>query len=322
MKRLLFAALTVLSVAAFGATTTPVQLLNPTGSTAGQAILSTGPSSAPVWGAVPLTGITGTLAITNGGTGATTASVARTNLGLGTAAIVNTGTSGATIPLLNTANTWALGQIFTVRPTFNGATPYDTGNLTIANYGLLANPLSQFAPTTSAQLAGVLSDETGTGVVVFNANPALTSPVLTGGTGTTAAFGTNTTALATTAFVQAALPPGYTSYSPSIAASSGTYTTASAAGSYSQAGKLVCVRVVGTITAVGTGTSTIIGLPVAAASTNSGIQVLSGRENTGGKMLQGFIGAGASTMTIVDYTNASAAANGALEIVSGCYISA
>jgi hypothetical protein len=40
--------------------------------------------------------------------------------------------------------------------------------------GLTANPLSQFATTTSAQLAGVISDETGSGVVVFNASPTLT----------------------------------------------------------------------------------------------------------------------------------------------------
>src|SRR5205814_7416509 len=33
--------------------------------------------------------------------------------------------------------------------------------------GLTANPLSQFAATTSAQLAGVISDETGTGALVF-----------------------------------------------------------------------------------------------------------------------------------------------------------
>lgn len=32
---------------------------------------------------------------------------------------------------------------------------------------LTANPLSQFAPTTSAELAGVITDETGTGPLVF-----------------------------------------------------------------------------------------------------------------------------------------------------------
>lgn len=50
--------------------------------------------------------------VANGGTGATTASAARTNLGLGTAATQNTGTSGATVPLLNAANTWSMSQTF------------------------------------------------------------------------------------------------------------------------------------------------------------------------------------------------------------------
>jgi hypothetical protein len=54
---------------------------------------------------------------------------ARSNLGLGTAATQNTGTSGATVPLLNGANTWAALQTMSVRPVFNGNTPYDTGNV-------------------------------------------------------------------------------------------------------------------------------------------------------------------------------------------------
>ena len=43
---------------------------------------------------------------------------------------------------------------------------------------LVANPLSQFAATNSAQLRGVLSDETGTGVAVFGTAPTLTAPVI------------------------------------------------------------------------------------------------------------------------------------------------
>jgi hypothetical protein len=56
---------------------------------------------------------------------------------------------------------------------------------------LTTNPLSQFASTTSAQLRGVLSDETGTGAAVFATSPTLVTPnlgtpsavVLTNGTG-------------------------------------------------------------------------------------------------------------------------------------------
>jgi len=41
---------------------------------------------------------------------------------------------------------------------------------------LVANPLSQFAATTSLQLKGVMSDETGTGALVFATSPALVTP--------------------------------------------------------------------------------------------------------------------------------------------------
>jgi hypothetical protein len=63
-----------------------------------------------------------------------------------------------------------------------------------------AASLSQFAATTSAQLQALLSDETGSGAAVFNVSPALTTPVITGGTingaplgGTTPAAGAFTT---------------------------------------------------------------------------------------------------------------------------------
>jgi lysophospholipase L1-like esterase len=45
-------------------------------------------------------------------------------------------------------------------------------------FGLTTNPLSQFASTTSAQLAGIISNETGTGLLVFNNGPQLVSPLL------------------------------------------------------------------------------------------------------------------------------------------------
>ena len=43
---------------------------------------------------------------------------------------------------------------------------------------LTSSPLSQFAATTSAQLAGVISDETGSGALVFATSPTLVTPVL------------------------------------------------------------------------------------------------------------------------------------------------
>jgi len=43
---------------------------------------------------------------------------------------------------------------------------------------LVANPLSQFAATTSLQLLGVISDETGSGALVFGTSPTLVTPTL------------------------------------------------------------------------------------------------------------------------------------------------
>ncbi len=45
---------------------------------------------------------------------------------------------------------------------------------------LNANKLSFFAATTSAELAGVISDETGSGALVFAASPSLTTPTIAG----------------------------------------------------------------------------------------------------------------------------------------------
>lgn len=62
------------------------------------------------------------------------------------------------------------------------STVYGVGN------ALTSNPLSQFAATTSAQLAGVISDETGTGALVFGTSPSfttgITTPLINGTSGT------------------------------------------------------------------------------------------------------------------------------------------
>lgn len=62
---------------------------------------------------------------------------------------------------------------------------------TIAGGGdaLVANPLSQFAATTSAQLAGVISDETGSGALVFATSPTFVTPTLGAATATSITIG-------------------------------------------------------------------------------------------------------------------------------------
>ena len=80
----------------------------------------------------------------------------------------------------------------TASPT-SGNVGLDISSTFEALLGKVANPLSQFASTTSSQLAGVISDETGSGALVFGTSPTLVTPAL----GTPSALvGTNITGTA------------------------------------------------------------------------------------------------------------------------------
>lgn len=57
MKRIITALAALFCASAFGTTYVPVQLLNPTGSTSGQVVLSNGPVTAPGWGNVAATSL-------------------------------------------------------------------------------------------------------------------------------------------------------------------------------------------------------------------------------------------------------------------------
>lgn len=112
-----------------------------------------------------------------------------------------TGTTSGQVPVStgpNTAPQWESVTVLGGLVAANNLSDVANAATALANLGGGAKsaPLSQFATTSSAQLAGVLSDETGSGVVVFNVAPALTNPVVTGGTvdntvigGITPAFG-------------------------------------------------------------------------------------------------------------------------------------
>ena len=67
---------------------------------------------------------------------------------------------------------------------------------------LTTDPLSQFAATTSLQLKGVISDETGSGALVFATSPTLVTPLL--GTPTSGTL-TNCTGLPTAGIVDDAV---------------------------------------------------------------------------------------------------------------------
>lgn len=145
LKYFLLLAGAMLATLSGAATLAPIQLLNPAGSTAGQAIVSTGPSSAPGWGSP-----------------STLAPVAANT-------IIGNFTAGTLAPSANAVPSCS---------TANSALKYTsgTGLSCGTTFALTSGNLSQFAATTSAQLAGVLSDETGStgGVAVFSASPTFT----------------------------------------------------------------------------------------------------------------------------------------------------
>jgi hypothetical protein len=176
-------------------TTTPVLTLN-SGTGINQIVKLDGSARLPAVDGSLLTGIStsqvsGVVALANGGTGQTTAALARTALGLGSAATKNTGVVSGDIPAIGPTGI-----------TNNSICTSDGSGNIICNtnptsYALTAGTLGQFAATTSAELAGVLNDETGSGAAVFGTSPALSGTP----TATTAAVDTLTTQIATTAFV-------------------------------------------------------------------------------------------------------------------------
>lgn len=65
-----------------------------------------------------------------------------------------------------------------VGPVSRKATLSSLANAIVPNAAVTTSTLAQFAATTSAQLAGVISDETGTNKLVFSDSPTLVTPTL------------------------------------------------------------------------------------------------------------------------------------------------
>lgn len=166
--RLFAAALLALTSVAFSATLTPIQLLNPAGSTSGQLIVSTGPSTAPAWGNISV--------------GSLSAQAANSVLANVTGSPASP--TAVIMPSCSTANS-ALK--------YTSGTGFSCGT----TFALTSGTLAQFAATTSAQLAGIISDETGSGSLVFGTSPTLgtptiNTPTLSGGTINNASIGATT----------------------------------------------------------------------------------------------------------------------------------
>lgn len=194
--------------------------------------------------------VTGTLPIANGGTGTTSTTFAN----------LTTNVTG-TLPIAN-------GGTGTTSTTFANLTTNVTGTLPVANGGTgitsLGTGVATFLGTpSSANLAAAVTDETGSGSLVFATSPTL------GGTplAPTASTGTNTTQIATTAFVQnqiGAIAAGVSSFS---AGTTGLTPSTGTTGNVTLAGTLAVANGgTGVTTSTGTG-STVLSVSPALTGT-------------------------------------------------------
>lgn len=119
---------------------------------------------------------------------------------------------------------------------------------------LVANPLSQFAATTSAQLAGVISDETGSGALVFGTSPTLTTPTI--GAAIATSLGASSGGL----------------YTPSNVDGSGHHQFTSTQTLNSASGTDVFAKIAGTINNSGTAETDFVQLDMTTTAAGSGAQ--------------------------------------------------
>ena len=208
--------------------------------------------------------------------------------------VSGTATVVLTITPVSSRDNSASGTVTSIATTspITGGTITTTGTIACGTCGVTGSPLSQFASTTSAQLAGVLSDETGTGVAVFATSPALTTPNIGAATGTSLLVSGNidgtapiTITTGTTANLGATFKSGYTFNQEATAAAAVTYTLPATA-----VGLQYCVRnsIVSGTGAANTGVLTVY--PPA-----SSFVILNGVRNTvGGGGTHGVASSGAA----------------------------
>ena len=104
------------------------------------------------------------------------------------------GTTDKTFSWIDATDSWtssehldlATGKVLKINGTeVLSATQYTGNAATVTNGITTASKISALAATSSSELAGVISDETGTGALVFANTPTLVTPAIGAATGTT-----------------------------------------------------------------------------------------------------------------------------------------
>jgi len=178
--------------------------------------------------------LTGTETLTN----KTLTSPTMTTPTLGVASATSINKVAITAPATGSTLTIAEGKTLTANNTLT-LTGTDSSSVAFGTGGTVAytaNKLSAFAATTSAELAGVISDETGSGSLVFSASPTFTGTVnaadltLSGNltvNGTTTTVNSNTVTIGDNIIVLNSDEAGTPSQNAGIEVERGTSTNAS-----------------------------------------------------------------------------------------------
>ena len=253
----------------------------------GNALISGGTSTAPSWGKIGLTThVSGILPVANGGTNNAFFTISGPATSAKTYTVPN---ASCTLLTDNAAVTAGQGG--------TGQTIYTTGDILYASSSSALSKLADVA-TGNALISGGTSTAPSWGKIGLTTHVSGTLPVANGGTGDT---GT-----------------AWTSYTPTVSAGSGTFTSVSATGRYKTIGKTTFIQIAVTITTNGTAASNVQAtLPSTAAGFH---YALNGREtNSTGLMLNAVVFSGTNLVYITKYDNTYIGANGYVLSVCGVY---
>ena len=134
----------------------------------------------------------GNIAITGNASAATAAADTNTTQ-LATTAYVIAQASSTTPTAIGTGAVGTSVKYARADHTHTGVTSVNGSSGAVTGIATTAGNLAQFASTSSSQLAGVISDETGTGNLVFANTPTLVTPVIGAATGTSLSVSGNVT---------------------------------------------------------------------------------------------------------------------------------